>query len=176
MPAHSAHRRRRHPRRDDILGVFGDPSITGKPAGDDLREGKRTVLVALTKESLAEKSPSMITTFEELLTSRELDAEQIAFLQKLISDSGALQKTERMILELGTKLSHKEVSKSSKQIGWRNQLISALSNLGFTARDAEIAVNELASNHDTNYLAKLTPGDALKLALAQTKSGKGIAK
>ena len=87
--------------RDDILGVFGDPSITGKPAGDDLREGKRTVLVALTKESLAEKSPSMITTFEELLTSRELDAEQIAFLQKLISDSGALQKTERMILELG---------------------------------------------------------------------------
>ncbi|NDC48453.1 MAG: polyprenyl synthetase family protein [Micrococcales bacterium] len=87
--------------RDDILGVFGDPSITGKPAGDDLREGKRTVLVALTKESLAEKSPSMITTFEELLTSRELDVKQIEFLQKLISDSGALAKTERMIVELG---------------------------------------------------------------------------
>jgi geranylgeranyl diphosphate synthase type I len=32
--------------RDDLLGVFGDPQITGKPAGDDLREGKRTVLVA----------------------------------------------------------------------------------------------------------------------------------
>jgi geranylgeranyl diphosphate synthase type I len=32
--------------RDDVLGVFGDPAITGKPAGDDLREGKRTVLVA----------------------------------------------------------------------------------------------------------------------------------
>ena len=32
--------------RDDILGVVGDPSETGKPAGDDLREGKRTVLVA----------------------------------------------------------------------------------------------------------------------------------
>ena len=32
--------------RDDVLGVFGDPSATGKPAGDDLREGKRTVLVA----------------------------------------------------------------------------------------------------------------------------------
>ncbi|MDQ1663549.1 MAG: geranylgeranyl diphosphate synthase, type, partial [Blastococcus sp.] len=34
--------------RDDVLGVFGDPATTGKPAGDDLREGKRTVLVALT--------------------------------------------------------------------------------------------------------------------------------
>ena len=32
--------------RDDVLGVFGDPAVTGKPAGDDLREGKRTVLVA----------------------------------------------------------------------------------------------------------------------------------
>src|SRR6476469_5412078 len=33
--------------RDDLLGVFGDPEVTGKPAGDDLTEGKRTVLVAL---------------------------------------------------------------------------------------------------------------------------------
>ena len=33
-----------------MLGVFGDPATTGKPAGDDLREGKRTVLVALTLE------------------------------------------------------------------------------------------------------------------------------
>lgn len=36
--------------RDDVLGVFGDPARTGKPAGDDLREGKRTVLVALALE------------------------------------------------------------------------------------------------------------------------------
>ena len=34
--------------RDDVLGVFGDPDETGKPAGDDLREGKRTVLLAMT--------------------------------------------------------------------------------------------------------------------------------
>lgn len=86
--------------RDDILGVFGDPSITGKPAGDDLREGKRTVLVALTREALTEQSPSMAASFEELLTSRELDAQQIAFMQKLIQESGALEKTERMITEL----------------------------------------------------------------------------
>ncbi|AWH90940.1 polyprenyl synthetase family protein [Dietzia lutea] len=33
--------------RDDLLGVFGDPAVTGEPSGDDLREGKRTTLVAL---------------------------------------------------------------------------------------------------------------------------------
>ncbi|HEX2772118.1 MAG TPA: polyprenyl synthetase family protein, partial [Micromonosporaceae bacterium] len=41
--------------RDDILGVFGDPFVTGKPAGDDLREGKRTYLVAV---AYAEADPA----------------------------------------------------------------------------------------------------------------------
>ena len=83
--------------RDDILGVFGDPSVTGKPAGDDLREGKRTVLVGLTRESL---SPSIGAIFDEMLASRSLTNEQIGFLQQTISGSGALAKTERMIEEL----------------------------------------------------------------------------
>ena len=39
--------------RDDLLGVFGDPATTGKPAGDDLIEGKRTVLVALALDAAA---------------------------------------------------------------------------------------------------------------------------
>ncbi len=40
--------------RDDLLGVFGDPAVTGKPAGDDLREGKRTVLIAYAVEHASE--------------------------------------------------------------------------------------------------------------------------
>ena len=31
--------------RDDVLGMFGDPQPTGKSCADDLREGKRTLLV-----------------------------------------------------------------------------------------------------------------------------------
>lgn len=83
--------------RDDVLGVFGDPSVTGKPAGDDLREGKRTVLVALTRQSLSSGSGQI---FDEMLAQRDLNAEQIAFLQQTIIGSGALSKTERMIEEL----------------------------------------------------------------------------
>lgn len=83
--------------RDDILGVFGDPVKTGKPAGDDLREGKRTVLVGLTRETL---SSSVGRIFDELLCSGTLNNEQVTFLQQTIVGSGALAKAERMIQEL----------------------------------------------------------------------------
>jgi geranylgeranyl diphosphate synthase, type I len=82
--------------RDDVLGVFGDPELTGKPAGDDLREGKRTVLVGLTLQALP---ASVSRIFEELLTGRELNDEQISFMQQTIEETGALAKVERMITE-----------------------------------------------------------------------------
>lgn len=83
--------------RDDVLGVFGDPKVTGKPAGDDLREGKRTVLVGLTRQTLDGKVGEI---FDEMLSARELSDDQIRFLQQTIVGCGALKKTEEMIEEL----------------------------------------------------------------------------
>jgi geranylgeranyl diphosphate synthase type I len=80
--------------RDDVLGVFGDPAITGKPAGDDLREGKRTVLIALARADLP---ASAVRLFDELLGDPDLDAAQIRMLQSTLVDSGAVEKIERMI-------------------------------------------------------------------------------
>lgn len=86
--------------RDDLLGVFGDPATTGKPAGDDLREGKRTELVA-TAIALAEQagkhdlarhigeSVGTVTTQEE-----------ISQLAQEIADTGAAEAVERHIDEL----------------------------------------------------------------------------
>ena len=48
--------------RDDLLGVFGDPAATGKPAGDDLREGKRTVLLAHTLAGTDERGRELVET------------------------------------------------------------------------------------------------------------------
>jgi geranylgeranyl diphosphate synthase type I len=82
--------------RDDVLGVFGDAAVTGKPAGDDLREGKRTALVALTRQAIA---PSARNLFDELLGDPDLTAEQIGFLQATIESSGALHRVETMIAD-----------------------------------------------------------------------------
>lgn len=84
--------------RDDVLGVFGTPEVTGKPAGDDLREGKRTVLVALARQSLG---LSTVKIFDELLASRELTDEQVRLLQETIKGCGSLAKVEQMIEEYG---------------------------------------------------------------------------
>lgn len=80
--------------RDDLLGVFGDPAVTGKPAGDDLREGKRTVLVTLTRQKLPTSAGRV---FDELLGDRSLDDDQIAMLQTAVRDSGAVDHVERLI-------------------------------------------------------------------------------
>ena len=80
--------------RDDLLGVFGDSAVTGKPSGDDLREGKRTVLVALARQSLPSSAKHVL---DELLGDPDLDAEQIAMLQHTIAESGAVEAVETLI-------------------------------------------------------------------------------
>ena len=82
--------------RDDLLGVFGDERITGKPAGDDLREGKRTLLIAWTRQALAPQGRRVV---DELLGDPLLTADQIASLQAIIVESGALHRMEELITE-----------------------------------------------------------------------------
>lgn len=79
--------------RDDLLGVFGDEQITGKPAGDDLIEGKRTVLVTLTRDTLPQTQRHI---FDDMLGT-DLDVEEVRMLQRTIRDSGAVEEVETMI-------------------------------------------------------------------------------
>jgi geranylgeranyl diphosphate synthase type I len=83
--------------RDDVLGVFGDPSETGKPAGDDLREGKRTVLVA---KALAVTTPAQTALVTRLLGDPGLDAGGVAALREILVDTGALSSVEHRIERL----------------------------------------------------------------------------
>ncbi|GAA1057530.1 geranylgeranyl pyrophosphate synthase [Agromyces luteolus] len=80
--------------RDDLLGVYGDPAVTGKPAGDDLREGKRTVLVAIARERLSTGQRRLL---DELLGDPTLDAAQVRMLQDTIRACGAVDEVEAEI-------------------------------------------------------------------------------
>ncbi|MCD1144138.1 polyprenyl synthetase family protein [Kocuria sp. LUK] len=83
--------------RDDVLGVFGDPATTGKPAGDDLREGKRTVLVGFVRRLGGE---DQIARLEQALGRPDLDAEEVGRLRGIIEGCGALGATEELIDDL----------------------------------------------------------------------------
>jgi len=82
--------------RDDVLGVFGDPAVTGKPSGDDLRAGKRTVLLAEAVERAERADPAAA----ELLRSSvgtDLSETQVRELCLVIESVGALSAVEEHI-------------------------------------------------------------------------------
>jgi len=83
--------------RDDLLGTFGDPSITGKPAGDDLREGKRTALIAMTD---ARCTDAMREESRKYFGKVDLDDKGVAILQEMIDSTGAKAELEKMIENL----------------------------------------------------------------------------
>lgn len=83
--------------RDDVLGVFGDPGETGKPAGDDLREGKRTVLIAT---AMDRATPAQAAQIRRHLGDPGLDATGVALLREVISETGALAHAEALITSL----------------------------------------------------------------------------
>jgi geranylgeranyl diphosphate synthase type I len=83
--------------RDDVLGVFGDPALTGKPAGDDLREGKRTFLMAVAFEAAG---PDDRDRLARRLGDPELDEAGVIEMREIIARTGALARTERRIADL----------------------------------------------------------------------------
>jgi len=83
--------------RDDLLGVFGDPAATGKPAGDDLREGKQTVLVALAAQRATAAQAEILRSG---LGDPALDEAGVERLRSVITRTGALGEVEARIAGL----------------------------------------------------------------------------
>lgn len=79
--------------RDDLLGVYGDPATTGKPAGDDLVEGKRTVLVALALDA----APAADAAYLDRALGTDLAAADVERLREVIDASGARAQVEAVI-------------------------------------------------------------------------------
>jgi geranylgeranyl diphosphate synthase, type I len=90
--------------RDDLLGVFGDPAVTGKPAGDDLRTGKPTTLLLLARRlaspaQLAALAMDPAGAINPAEGSGGLTSARIEELTQVIADTGAPDRVEAMIQE-----------------------------------------------------------------------------
>ncbi|MCP2267534.1 geranylgeranyl diphosphate synthase, type I [Actinokineospora diospyrosa] len=87
--------------RDDLLGMYGDTDVTGKPAGDDLREGKRTLLmsVGLRRADAAERAGDA-AVLRSALGDENLDSATVERVRALLVDVGAVAEVEGRIGEL----------------------------------------------------------------------------
>ena len=82
--------------RDDVLGVFGNPEVTGKSADDDLREGKQTLLIALAEESADAAGRRLL---DDLLGNADAGSEEFDALRALLESTGARARVEERIAE-----------------------------------------------------------------------------
>ena len=82
--------------RDDILGTFGDAARTGKPVGDDLREGKPTPLLAIARERATLGEAALL----DRVGRPDLRADEIAAIQEQFTTSGARGEIEDTITAL----------------------------------------------------------------------------
>lgn len=103
--------------RDDLLGVFGDPAETGKPAGDDLREGKRTVLMALTHDLATSEQRQKISTY---FGKEDIGLEGVEVIREIIIATGARDHCEELITKLRTQslaaLDHESIAPSARDL------------------------------------------------------------
>ena len=82
-----------------MLGVFGDPAVTGKPSGDDLRSGKRTVLLAEAMQLADKSDPAAAKLLRSSIGAHLTDA-QVGELREVIESVGALAAVEERIAAL----------------------------------------------------------------------------
>jgi geranylgeranyl diphosphate synthase type I len=82
--------------RDDVMGAFGDEAVTGKPVGGDLREGKPTPLLA---RAVAAASATQRSVLDKV-GSADLDDVDVANMQQIIMETGALAALEAQIVAL----------------------------------------------------------------------------
>ena len=107
--------------RDDILGTFGDSARTGKPVGDDLREGKPTPMLAIALDRATQPQRDILSR----VGSIDLAPDEILAIQTVFTDTGALSEVEASISQ------------------FTDQAISALDDAAITS-EALGALRELA--------------------------------
>jgi len=102
--------------QDDILGVFGKEEETGKPVGDDIKEGKKTLLIA---ELLKNISTSEIDKINRIYGNKNASSKQVKYIKKLMLEYDVLKEEKRKMIQLIEEgeeiLKGLEINKKEKQ-------------------------------------------------------------
>ena len=151
--------------REDSLTLFGFLEIAER----ELFELLQTVSGIGPKVALAITQAMEISDLASAVKRR--DENSISAIPGIGKKSA-----QRMILELEGKLEFAIRDISIKELSWREEVIDALVGLGFSRRQAESALNDLAASASAAELSALSSSERLKLALNRANSNKGLAK
>ncbi len=114
--------------KDDLLGTLGNNAATGKPVGDDLREGKPTALVA---RAIAAASPAQLKILDGI-GNPDLPDDQISAIQQILIDTGAATKVTNSIDVL-----RDEALAAISQSGLLPEAVESLSELAYYVSDRD---------------------------------------
>ena len=115
--------------RDDVLGAFGEVGLTGKPVGDDLREGKPTSLMAIATDRADAAHRKVLA----LVGRPDLTDGQVEAIQSVLVETGALGEIELTIDALAsdalasldaidiTDDARKALTELAHYVAWRDQ-------------------------------------------------------
>ncbi len=85
-----------HQLTDDVIGLFGDPEVTGKPVGGDLREGKKTLLMQYAYQLGSETQRRQLV---RLLGKPDITTAEVTTVRAMVESTGALAKNQAKIAE-----------------------------------------------------------------------------
>ena len=75
---------------DDVLGIWGDPKVTGKPVGNDLRERKKSMPVSIVLSANSSEAEKLSEIFS---ITGELSEEEVSYASSLIENAGGREAT-----------------------------------------------------------------------------------
>ena len=110
--------------QDDILGLFGDPKVTGKPVGSDVREKKKTLLIIKAYELGSEREKRFLEKVYNEKKSEEITIEDIEEVKRIVKETGSydysLKKMQNYVKEAKTVLSESEemCSEAKEVLSW----------------------------------------------------------
>lgn len=110
--------------QDDILGLYGDPVKTGKPAHSDLRQGKMTLLII---KALEFGNKNQQRRLKEIWGKRDLTENEANEARKIVRDTGSLEYSHKVSVKWAKK-AQKAIPKM-KRIGWNKEAINYLDGI-----------------------------------------------